>query len=134
MELSPKLAELTPKAMEITPQALEIVTGRSERLNNRAANAYVVSGKGLSARRSPANEGTYFFIRFWVGKVNSCASVTAPLLSVAKHGIAPGLFSTSCLHEWWPCTLSDPRQAYRLSEPQVKSKYVSCRSFPLLSE
>lgn len=70
--------------MEITPQALEIVTGRSERLNNRAANAYVVSGKGLSARRSPANEGTYFFIRFWVGKVNSCASVTAPLLSVAK--------------------------------------------------
>ena len=64
--------------MEITPQALEIVTGRSERLNNRAANAYV------SARRSPANEGTYFFIRFWVGKVNSCASVTAPLLSVAK--------------------------------------------------
>ena len=84
MELSPKLAELTPKAMEITPQALEIVTGRSERLNNRAANAYVVSGKGLSARRSPANEGTYFFIRFWVGKVNSCASVTALLLSVAK--------------------------------------------------
>ena len=68
MELSPKLAELTPKAMEITPQALEIVTGRSERLNNRAANAYVISGKGLSARRSPANEGTYFFIRFWVGK------------------------------------------------------------------
>lgn len=70
--------------MEITPQALEIVTGRSERLNNKAANAYVISGKGLSARRSPANEGTYFFIRFWVGKVNSCASVTAPLLSVAK--------------------------------------------------
>ena len=30
--------------MEITPQALEIVTGRSERLNNRAANAYVISG------------------------------------------------------------------------------------------
>lgn len=76
--------ELSPKAMEITPQALEIVTGRSERLNNRAANAYIVSGKELSARRSPANEGTYFFIRFWVGKVNSCASVTAPLLSVAK--------------------------------------------------
>ncbi|HAY23551.1 hypothetical protein GAX96_21265 [Phocaeicola vulgatus] len=47
MELSPKLAELTPKAMEITPQALEIVTGRSERLNNRAANAYVISGKGF---------------------------------------------------------------------------------------
>ena len=70
--------------MEITPQALEIVTGRSERLNNRAANAYVISGKWLSARRSPTNEGTYFFIRFWVGKVNSCASVTAPLLSVAK--------------------------------------------------
>ena len=75
--------------MEITPQALEIVTGRSERLNNRAANAYVISGKGLSARRSsarrdPASQGTYFFIRFWVGKVNSCASVTAPLLSVAK--------------------------------------------------
>ena len=55
--------------MEITPQALEIVTGRSERLNNRAANAYVISGKGLSARRSPANEGTYFFIRFWVAKI-----------------------------------------------------------------
>lgn len=33
--------------MEITPQALEIVTGRSERLNNRAANAYVISGKGF---------------------------------------------------------------------------------------
>lgn len=84
MELSPKLAELTPKAMEITPQVLEIVTGRPEGLNNRAANAYVVSGKGLSARRDPASQGTYFFIRFWVGKVNSCASVTAPLLSVAK--------------------------------------------------
>ncbi len=78
--------------MEITPQVLEIVTGRPERLNNRAENAYVVSGKGLSARRDPASQGTYFFIRFWVGKVNSCASVTAPLLSVAKHGIAPGLF------------------------------------------
>lgn len=65
--------------MEITPQVLEIVTGRPERLNNRAANAYVVSGKGLSARRDPASQGTYFFIRFWVGKVNSCASVTALL-------------------------------------------------------
>ena len=120
--------------MEITPQALEIVTGRSERLNNRAANAYVISGKGLSARRSPANEGTYFFIRFWVGKVNSCASVTAPLLSVAK--------TRNCA---WPVFnflpprmvavyLSDSRQAYRQSEPKVKSKYVSCRSFPLLPE
>jgi hypothetical protein len=54
MELSPKLAELTPKAMEITPQVLEIVTGRPEKLNNRTANAYVVSGKRLSARRIPA--------------------------------------------------------------------------------
>ena len=134
MELSPKLAELTPKAMEITPQVLEIVTGRPERLNNRAANAYVVSGKGLSARRDPASQGTYFFIRFWVGKVNSCASVTAPLLSVAK--------TRNCA---WPVFnflpprmvavyLSDSRQAYRLSEPKVKSKYVSCRSFPLSPE
>lgn len=121
--------------MEITPQALEIVTGRSERLNNRAANAYVISGKGLSARRSPANEGTYFFIRFWVGKVNSCASVTAPLLSVAKtRNCAWPVFNFLRLHEWWPCTLSDSRQAYRQSEPKVKSKYVSCRSFPLLPE
>lgn len=71
--------------MEITPQALEIVTGRSERLNNRAANAYVISGKGLSARRSPANEGTYFFIRFWVGKVNSCASVNRPVALCCKN-------------------------------------------------
>lgn len=71
--------------MEITPQVLEIVTGRPERLNNRAANAYVVSGKGLSARRDPASQGTYFFIRFWVGKVNSCASVTAPVALCCKN-------------------------------------------------
>ena len=57
--------------MCIRDRVLEIVTGRPERLNNRAANAYVVSGKVLSARRDPASQGTYFFIRFGVGKVNS---------------------------------------------------------------
>ena len=37
--------------MEITPQALEIVTGRSERLNNRAANAYVISATNRDLKK-----------------------------------------------------------------------------------
>ena len=75
-------------AYNVTP-VIEEMSGMKHILISPSAQiAYMPVGNQIrytaTIRRDPASQGTYFFIRFWVGKVNSCASVTAPLLSVAK--------------------------------------------------